>query len=472
MSYTCSHHYVGWHVCGIKRCKRHANSTGRVAEAVARRARVVGLAVMIICGRASNTSRPPATRLLPMPIVQRSVRGLVSLVASFAVPIGRRLTAVGRTSFLISASKDGLTPCAAPRIHHVAQPASPSFSQHQIHSSSTPIANPPHHTTPLLPLHHHHPPSAHRRNTQAQLLPHHFRACVLVAAVRSFVLPVVLLRACIHTPVRCLCSALCECERPRHPGKQAPNPASDLTPHLRRFDRLLPVLASPPCHQLHLRLFACFEAFLSRVSSDTSPTCNCRDPPPPTSHLTKDTTPLDRTNNPILQQYSPARAVSDHWEVHLTFGHLHLDTTPVAPRSRHHRRDHGRGRAAWTITSPQTIQQHIKHHVWTCRPHRAQVRNGAKPNLFVPHATPDTQSFEWPDRTSTFAATTNVDASGCAWCAAGQHQHKHTQEDYIGAPELFLQCRQHLRLAGDIDRTCGRCAASIDATKGTQKRWK
>ena len=64
-----------------------------------------------------------------------------------------------------------------------------------------------------LRLHHH-----RRRNTTTQA---HLPA--LVAAVRSFVLPVVLLRACIHTPfhpppsARRLCSTLCECERPRPP---------------------------------------------------------------------------------------------------------------------------------------------------------------------------------------------------------------------------------------------------------------
>jgi hypothetical protein len=39
------------HVYGIKRCKRYVNRTDRVAEAVVR---VVGLADMMICGRASN----------------------------------------------------------------------------------------------------------------------------------------------------------------------------------------------------------------------------------------------------------------------------------------------------------------------------------------------------------------------------------------------------------------------------------
>jgi hypothetical protein len=47
------------------------------------------------------------------------------------------------------------------------------------------------------------------------------RACVV--AVRSFPLLVVLLRRRIHTPVRCLCSALCDFEPPRYPGTHPPS---------------------------------------------------------------------------------------------------------------------------------------------------------------------------------------------------------------------------------------------------------
>ena len=71
-------------------------------------------------------------------------------------------------------------------------------------------------TTRSAPHLHPRPPSPHLTP-----FPPGDRACVV--AVRSFPLLVVLLRRRIHTPVRCLCSALCEFEPPRYPGTHPPS---------------------------------------------------------------------------------------------------------------------------------------------------------------------------------------------------------------------------------------------------------
>jgi len=104
------------------------------------------------------------------------------------------------------------------RIHPLASSVlhRPGSLNTKIHSSSRCVAY--RLSLTRLRLHHHPHHHHHHCNTTTQA---HLPA--LVAAVRSFVLPVVLLRACIHTPfhpppsARRLCSTLCEFERPRPP---------------------------------------------------------------------------------------------------------------------------------------------------------------------------------------------------------------------------------------------------------------
>jgi hypothetical protein len=83
-------------------------------------------------------------------------------------------------------------------------------------------------------------------HTHTHLTPPHLtslppgdRACVV--AVRSFPLLVVLLRRRIHTPVSCLCSALCEFEPPRYPGTHTPS-----APALRSLAACADTISLPP----------------------------------------------------------------------------------------------------------------------------------------------------------------------------------------------------------------------------------
>lgn len=137
----------------------------------------------------------------------------------------------------------------------------PSFLPHhrQVHSSSPPILSPPSTTTPSYPYRARSPALTH---TYTHLHPSHLtllhltsltpgdHACVV--AVRSFPLLVVLLRRRIHTPVRCLCCALCEFDPPRYPGMHPPS-----APALRSPAACADTISLPPqnntipCAHLH-----------------------------------------------------------------------------------------------------------------------------------------------------------------------------------------------------------------------------
>lgn len=101
------------------------------------------------------------------------------------------------------------------------------------------------------------------------------------------------------THVRRLCSTLRECESPRPctcPAHAFPRSRPPQT----RSDRTSRSLTWPPCHlqtPQHPRPFACFEAFLFRVSSDPYPFSRHRPSQPTTSRFAKqhlaETTRLD-----------------------------------------------------------------------------------------------------------------------------------------------------------------------------------
>lgn len=118
-------------------------------------------------------------------------------------------------------------------------------------SASPPLPGPFFVTNPYLSIHHPsyrylaRPPALHLTYTPTHLTSLHLtytpgdRACVV--AVRSFPLLVVLLRRRIHTPVRCLCSALCEFEPPRYPGTHPPS-----APALRSLAACADTISLPP----------------------------------------------------------------------------------------------------------------------------------------------------------------------------------------------------------------------------------
>jgi hypothetical protein len=152
----------------------------------------------------------------------------------------------------------------------------------------TPIANPPSSTTTLTTTTAAIPPPRHiyRSSCCRPLL----LCCLSFCLEPAFTRP----------SARRLCSTLRECSDNDHPGNKAASQVSrrPLFPTLRPSAACAGLISLPPSSIC--RLFACFEAFLSRVSSEPYQTPVSRaEIHHPTSLLTP-TTPWTRTVKPRL----------------------------------------------------------------------------------------------------------------------------------------------------------------------------
>jgi hypothetical protein len=142
-------------------------------------------------------------------------------------------------------------------------------------SPPPPSPPPPPLPPPLLP------PSP-RCNTQA-LLPHS-RCRPLPLCCLSFCLEPA--SSAIHTPVRCLCSTLCECERPRHPGNQAPIHRHPIAP-THRPSTACAGLASLPPHSIRVYLHV-LKRFCPAFPATPVPLAEIHHPNTPCIHDTLD----------------------------------------------------------------------------------------------------------------------------------------------------------------------------------------
>ena len=131
-------------------------------------------------------------------------------------------------------STSNISRCSSETLPHHRQVCSSSPPPISPSSAARAIAISPAHPPPCTPHSHPRPPSPHFTSSTPG-----DRACVV--AVRSFPLLVVLLRRRIHTPVRCLCSALCEFEPPRYPGTHPPS-----APALRSLAACADTISLPP----------------------------------------------------------------------------------------------------------------------------------------------------------------------------------------------------------------------------------